>query len=88
MSVVDEIAPMVPFVNNTVSRSHVPALIKNKLNKRRRLLRTIKIRPCNLKRDTIKKLNSEIRFYFNDVKKTKVRRGILPGNTKSSCGMQ
>jgi endonuclease/exonuclease/phosphatase family metal-dependent hydrolase len=47
VSVVDEIAPMVPFVNNTVSRSQVPAPIKNKLNKRRRLLRTIKTRPCN-----------------------------------------
>ena len=83
VSVVDEIAPMVPFVNNNVSRSQIPALIKNKLNKRRRLLRTIKIRPCNLKRDIIKKLNLEIRYYFNDTKKTKVRRGILPGNTKS-----
>jgi hypothetical protein len=55
VSVVDEIAPIVPFINNTLSRSHVPASIKNKLNKRRRLLRTIKTRPCNLKRDMMKK---------------------------------
>jgi hypothetical protein len=55
VSVVDEVAPMVPFTNNTVSKSQIPASIKNKLNKRCRLLRTIKTKPCNLKRDKIKK---------------------------------
>jgi hypothetical protein len=87
VSVVDEIAPMVPFINNTVSRSHVPASIKNKLNKRRRLLRTIKTRLCKLKRDMIRKLNMEIRYYFSDTKKPKSEGEYSLGIPKA-YGMQ
>ena len=83
VGIVDELAPMVPFVNNSTCSSTTPVLIKNKLNIRKRLLRSIKGNPNEEKRLRIKHLNIEIRNFYYGKTRLKVRRGILPGNSKS-----
>ena len=83
VEIVDELAPLVPFVNNSAYCSFTPGVIKNKLNIRKRLLRAVKINPNDATKLRIKHLNAEIRNYFHGKIRTKVRRGILPGNTKS-----
>jgi hypothetical protein len=83
VEIVDELAPLVPFINNSICSSTIPVLIKNKLNIRKRLLRSIKRNPSNEKKLRIKNLNIEIRNYYYGKTRSKVRRGILPGNSKS-----
>jgi hypothetical protein len=83
VEIVDELAPMVPFVNKSVCEQYLPAVIKNKLNIRKRLLKTIRRVPSEALRSRIKNLNIEIKNYYYGKTKLKIRRGILPGNTKS-----
>jgi hypothetical protein len=80
---VDKLAPLVPFIYKSVSAQYLPAVIKNKLNTRKRLLKTIKRHPSEALRSRIKNLNIEIKNYYYGKTKLKVRRGIRPGNTKS-----
>ena len=58
--VVDKVAPMVLFVNNSI-KQRPPQIIKQKMNTRKRLLKAQKINPCNHWRDKIKVLNHEIK---------------------------
>ena len=62
--IVDELAPMVPFINNSVRNNVEPPTIRNKLNIRRRLLRAIKHNPNDETRMRIKILNIEIKSYY------------------------
>ena len=39
--------------------------------------------PCNLRRDKIKVLNYDIKVFYSGQKKKRVRKGVLPGNSKS-----
>jgi hypothetical protein len=80
VEIVDELAPMVPFINKSVCTQYLPAVIKNKLNIRKRPLRTIKRHPGEAIRSRIKNLNIEIKNYYFGKTRLKVRRGILPGN--------
>jgi hypothetical protein len=83
VEIVDELAPMVSFVNKSVCAQYLPVAIKNKLNIRKRLLKTIKRVPSEALRSRIKNLNIKIKNYYHGKTKLKIRRGILPGNTKS-----
>ena len=60
-----------------------PASIKHKINLRNRLLKKLKILPNPDLNKRVKNLNAEIRTYFHGQKKKKVRKGIIPGNSKS-----
>ena len=53
------------------------------MNTRKRLLKVQKVNPCNLRRDKIKVLNYEIKVFYSGQKKKRVRKGVLPGNSKS-----
>ena len=62
--VIDEMAPIVPFVNNSVNSEDIPRAIKNKLNCRKKLLQKQKHRPTIEVRNKIKELNCEIKTYY------------------------
>ena len=80
--VVDEIVPLTDFVGNVV-KSNIPKNIKNKINKRNRLLKSFKKSPTLGLKSKITDLNCEIRSHFFYKKKFAVRKGILPSNSKS-----
>ena len=81
--IVDDIVPLVSFKNNCVKNVSLPPHIRNKLNRRKRLLKQQKNNHTIEKKLSIQTLNSEIKFYFMERKKKKVRQGIIPGNSKS-----
>ena len=61
-----------------------PKHIKNKINKRNRLLKKLKSNPNpQSTRQTIKDLNNEIKSFYHKIKSKNVRKGIMPGNSKS-----
>ena len=74
---------MSKFVNNSVKNQPVPRVIKNKLNCRKRLLSKQKRNPTADTATRIRNLSKEIKTYFYGATKNKVRRGIIPGNTKT-----
>ena len=75
-------APLALVVNNEIP-TKIPTFIKHKINQRKRLLKSKKILTTIYKVDTIKQLNNDIKNYFHDQKKARVRRNIYPGNTGS-----
>ena len=84
LPVIDSIAPITPFTNNTtVVSTEVPEVIKRKLNLRKKLLKTLKTNKTNVIRDQIKNINVEIKRHFLIKKANAIRRKIIPGNSKS-----
>ena len=84
IEIVDDIAPLVPFSNNTTVKSlKSNTHIKRKTNLRKRLLRKQQTYPTNEIRDRIKNLNIEIKNHYLCIKRNNVQRSINPGNSKS-----
>ena len=83
IGIVDTIAPIVEFQNESVKNSHTPIHIKTKMNARKRLLKQFKNSPSERVYLRIKNLNAEIRTHLYSTKKQKIRKGIIPGNSKS-----
>ena len=83
IGVVDEIAPLATSSNNTIKTTVMPPNLKNKINIRKRLIKSNKNHPCPLKLEKIKSINKEIKSHYNQARATKVRRSIIPGNTAS-----
>ena len=81
--IVDKLAPMTEFSNNSVKHNPPPALIKRKINSRRRALKQFKNSPTVALKSKIKTLNTEIKNFFFSQKKLAVRRDITPGSTLS-----
>ena len=82
--IVDNIVPIVPFKQNiTVSSQKMTPVIKNKINQRNRLLKKLKISHNSVLKGRINNLNCEIKLHFTQIKKRKIRLGIIPGNNKS-----
>ena len=82
LQIIDELIPYRQFENNFVKCTPPPS-IKNIINKRNRLLKKLKLAPTSELNARIKNLNAEIRTFFHGIKKKRVRRGIIPGNSKS-----
>ena len=85
IEIVDSLAPVEKIV---IKNSKSPPVkpnqnVKRKLSLRKKLLKNQKNNPNNLLRDRIKQLNCEIKHHFLDIKKTNIRRKIIPGNSKS-----
>ena len=80
VTIVDE---LVPLVTQTNIEAPLPAFMNQKLNHRKRLLKSNKRENTARKTERIKTLNSEIKRYFHNQKASKVRRSIYPGNTGS-----
>ena len=82
IKIVDKIVPLVEFNNDRIPVP-IPKSIKQKINKRNRLLKKRKTQPSTTLRKEIGNLNAEIRTFYYNKKKSFVRHGILPGNCKS-----
>ena len=82
IKIVDEIVPLTEFNGNIINEM-TPKLIKNKINKRNRWLKFFKKHPTVELKRKIADLNCEIRSHFFYKKKFSVRKGIIPGNSKS-----
>ena len=84
VKVIDKIAPLQLLSQIEKDKSKPPPHIKNKINKRNRLLKNLNRGPPNPEiRSVIKALNKEIKIFFHKQKTILVRRGILPGNSKT-----
>ena len=84
LPIIDNLVPMVPFINNCSSNSIKPiGVIKRKINLPKRLLKALKNNLTNELRNRIINLNIEIRTHFHCKKSNSVRRNIIPGNSKS-----
>jgi endonuclease/exonuclease/phosphatase family metal-dependent hydrolase len=80
INVVDTLAPLTPFDMNPLAKSHLPMAIKNKLNKRKRLLKKTKTQTCTNLRNEIKALNKDIKsFIYNKIRQT-IRNKINSNN--------
>ena len=82
INIVDEIVPLKTFEGHVV-KEITPKFIKNKINKRNRLLKCFKRRPSIELKTRISNLNFEIRTHFFTKKRFNVRKGILPNNSKT-----
>ena len=78
----DEIVPLAEFSTNTVVE-RPDRVVKNKINRRNRLLKQFKSRPSVNLKARISNLNQEIKSHFFLKDKFKVRKCITPGNCKS-----
>ena len=79
VKIVDEIVPLAVFEG----KDDTPSNVKNKINKRNGLLKSLKKNPTLDLKLKNRDLNCEIRSHFFYKKKLFVRKGILPGNSKS-----
>ena len=57
--------------------------IKNKINLRKRFFKSNRRNSSQDKLDRIRALNQEVKKFFEDKKKSRVRRNIYPGNSAS-----
>ena len=82
--VIDKLVPYVDHYENVTVESQKPSpFIKNKINLRNRLLKRLKITKDPPTKSRIKNLNLEIKNHFVELKRKKIRLGIIPGNNKS-----
>ena len=63
IKIIDDIVPLVDYVNDVI-KEKTPKLVKNKINKRNRLLKSFKKRPNIELKKRIADLNCEIRSHF------------------------
>ena len=82
VTVADKIVPVTEFRNNRAKNKPPPA-IKNKINKRNRLLKSRKQNPSDQLKARINLLSSEIKTFYFTKKRDSVRKGILPGDSRS-----
>ena len=80
--IVDEIVPLAEFSSNTIVEKP-DKVVKNKINRRNRLLKQFQTRPSVDLKSRIANLNYEIKSHFFAKNRQKVRKGIIPGNCKT-----
>ena len=83
INVVDKLAPLVTFVNDVAKETKPPFHIKRAINIRQRLLKNYRKFPCIEIKNKIGTLDKTIRNFFKNKQTTRVRKGILPGNSKT-----
>ena len=83
INVIDTIAPLVTFVNDVAKETKPPPHIKNAINTRQRILKNYRKHPCLEIKIKIGILDKTIRDFFKTKKTSRVRNGILPGNSKT-----
>ena len=82
IKIVDEIVPLKEFALDLVIEKP-DKVVKNKINKRNRLLKQFKLSPNVTLKVIISNLNYEIKSHFFAKQKFKVRKNIIPNNSKS-----
>ena len=83
INVIDVLVPIVPHSNDKVLVTPHSKSLKNLYNVKRRLLRNKNLRNNFEHHQKIKSLNKEIKLKIFNEKTNDVRRGILPGNSKT-----
>ena len=83
LPIIDELVPIVDFINNTKTKNQNNITINSKLNLRKRLLKSNKTNPKSETNKRIRCLNHEIKMYYDNIKKNSIQRSIIPGNSKS-----
>ena len=83
LPIIDELVPLVDFINNTKTKNQNNKTINSKLNLRKRLLKSNKTNPKSETNKRIRCLNHEIKMYYDNIKKNSIQRSIIPGNSKS-----
>ena len=84
IEIVDNLVPLQLIkTNHSHPSQNLNAIVKRKINLRKKLLSRLKQNPNNDLRDRIKSLNFEIRNHFSNIKRSEIRAKIIPGNSKS-----
>ena len=83
IKIVDKLAPLTKYKNNSVVNNPPPKHIKSMISSRKRALKLQKQRPSVILKQKIKELNCQIRNFFHSQKRLAVRRGIIPGSSIS-----
>ena len=83
IDVIDNLAPLITFVGNEAKETKPPKPIKNAINVRHRLLKIFRKNPSIALKARIVSIDKEIKSFYKSAKTKKVRKGILPGNSKS-----
>jgi hypothetical protein len=83
IDVVDEIVPLTDFVNNVAKNTKPPKEVNNMLNVRKRYLKQFRSNPSQALKLKIGTLDKSIRLFFRSEKCKFVRKGIIPGNSKT-----
>ena len=83
INVIDYLVPIVPHVNDVILNSDYNSKIKKLINCKKRLLKNKRSRNNFNQHLKLKTLNKQIKHEINFEKTKNVRRGILPGNSKS-----
>ena len=83
LGVVDVMIPLTYYSDKFTSKHTLPSEIKNKCNLRKRLLRIYRARRDEASKEKLRQANNEIKNYFFNLQSNKVRKAIMPGNTRS-----
>ena len=83
LKVVDEIVPIVEFANDIVLGSQHTPKLNTLLNKKKRLLKKKSQSQNFTEHLTLKSIGKEIKKIIRHQKTKNVRKGIIPGNSKS-----
>ena len=83
INVVDAIVPLTDFVNNIAKNTKPPKEVTNMLNVRKRYLKQFRSNPSTALKLKIGILDKSIRLFFKSEKRKHVRKGIIPGNSKT-----
>ena len=83
INVTDEIVPLTPFTNNLISKTKTSPLLRGLINKKKRLLKQKRINDSNEINIKLKTINKNTRKLLKNQKSNQVRRGIIPGNSKT-----
>ena len=83
LAVIDNLVPLTSFSNHITTKQTLPASIKSKINLRKRLIASFRSSKCAVTKTRLSVVNKEIKSYFKNIRSNKVRKTIIPGNTKS-----
>ena len=83
IDIVDTLAPLTEFTCNNTTKSAPNSVIKPLVNKKRRLLKLYKQSKNPARLDEIKVINKDIIIKLKNIKRSSIRRCIVPGNSKS-----
>jgi hypothetical protein len=83
IQVIDNIAPMCAFIHGSHAKENIPLRNKNKINQRKRLLRSFRRSKEVHTKMQLYMVDKDIKQFFNRQREINVRKLIVPGSIKS-----
>ena len=83
INTIDELVPLTPFINDQIKNKVDCPQFRNLLNRKKRLLKHKKANDSLDIHLKLKAISKEIRQFIKINKSNNIRRGIIPGNSKS-----